>query len=108
MLWDLLNSCGRLGLTVVMVWVVTRFRDSLNAFQRLGLGFAAGGSLLTINVIWERTHSPYDGWSVTLLTYGVLSFMLGTAFRYWQHQHRNDEQGRYYMDWLRATGRRPR
>lgn len=89
MIWDILNSIGRFALTAIAVILVTKLRDLLNTAERAGLGAMGGGSFLTIGVIWEHQQSPFDGWSVTLLTYGAVVFLSGFAFRKLRHERRN-------------------
>lgn len=100
MTWELLNSLGRLLLTLIVVVKVTRFGTTLNAVERIGMGFMGGGSLLTINVIWERQASPFSDWSTTLITYGAVLFLCGRTWRDWRHEHRNIraiEQARLHL-----------
>lgn len=89
MIWDLVNSLGRLLLTVIVIILITRLRHLLNALERIGLGFAGAGSFLTIPVIWQRHGSPFEGWATTLLTYGALMAWVGFGWRKLRHDQRN-------------------
>lgn len=89
MIWDLLNMCGRFALTVLAVVLVTKLREMLTVAERAGLGGMGAGSFLTIGVIWEKQQSPFDGWAVTLLTYGAVLFLTGFAYRKLKHDRRN-------------------
>lgn len=100
MTWEILNSLGRILLTIIVVVKVTRFGLTLNPIERAGLGFMGGGSLLTVNVIWEHQASPFSDWATTLVTYGALMFLFGRTWRDWRHEHRNitaREQARKYL-----------
>jgi hypothetical protein len=100
MTWEIINSIGRVLLTVVVVVKVTRFGETLNKVERAGLGFMGGGSLLTVPVIWDMQHSPFLDWSTTLITYGALMFIAGRTWRDWGHEWRNRmgvEQARRHL-----------
>lgn len=100
MTWELVNSLGRLLLTVIVVVKVTRFGTTLNVTERLGMGLMGAGSLMTINVIWERQASPFSDWSTTIITYGAVLFLAGRTWRDWRHEHRNitaREQARRHL-----------
>lgn len=105
MIIDLANSFGRLLLTFAAIFLVTHLRHLLNLAERLGLGMIGGGSFLTIAVIWERQQSPFDGWSVTILTYGALVFFGGFGWRKLRHDRANQEAARAAAQYLRARGR---
>lgn len=89
MAWDILNTLGRLVLTMIVVVKITRFRDTLNVVERICLGVMGSGSFLTIAVIWERTGSPFEGWATTLLTFGAVGFLIGRTMRDWKHDGAN-------------------
>ncbi len=86
---DILNTLGRLLLTLIVVVKITRFRDTMNAVERVSLGIMGSGSFLTIAVIWERTGSPFEGWATTLLTFGAFGFLIGRTLRDWKHDGNN-------------------
>jgi hypothetical protein len=86
---DILNTLGRLLLTLIVVVKITRFRDTMNAVERVSLGVMGSGSFLTIAVIWERTGSPFEGWATTLLTFGAFGFLIGRTLRDWKHDDTN-------------------
>lgn len=90
MIWDILNSIGRALLTILAVYKLAQFREMMIPMERLGLGMMGGGSFLTIAVIWERQRSPFDGWSVTVLTAGAVLFLAGRTWRDRKHQRAND------------------
>lgn len=86
----------RFAVTCICSVKVTRFRDTMNLTERIGLGIMGSGSFLTIGVVWERTGSPFEGWAATLLTFGALLFLAGRTWRDWKHQRANDEQAAYW------------
>jgi hypothetical protein len=102
MIWDLINSLGRLLLTAIVIYKVTQFRDTMNNVERAGLCLMASGSFLTSALIWEP-DGPFHGWSVSLLTYGAIIFLAGRTWRDRRHQRANDTQVRMYDEW-RAKG----
>lgn len=105
MIWDIVNSVGRLLLTVVAILLITRLRHVLNAYERVGLGLAGAGSFLTIGVLWERHGSPFEGWATTLLTYGALMAWCGFAWRKLRHDQDNAEAVRRSRAYLEGRGK---
>lgn len=87
--FDIINTLGRLALTMIVVVKITRFRDTLNLVERMCLGVMGSGSFLTIAVIWERTGSPFEGWATTLLTFGAVGFLISRTMRDWKHDDAN-------------------
>jgi hypothetical protein len=104
MTWALAHSLIRLVLTVIVVVKITRFRDTLNRVERFGLGVMGGCGILTLNVIWERQQSPYDGWATTLFSFGAILFLAGRTYRDWKHQRANDLQVEYWERHKRERG----
>ncbi|MBB4616895.1 hypothetical protein [Sphingomonas abaci] len=103
--WDIVNTLGRLVLTLIVVVKITRFRGTLNAMERVSLGAMGGGSFLTIAVIWERQSSPFDGWATTLVTFGAVGFLIGRTVRDWKHDHANARANEQAERWLQARGK---
>jgi hypothetical protein len=103
--WDTLNVLGRFVLAVFVVIKVTRFSETLNVSERIGLGFMGGGSLLTVLVIMEPRGSPFEGWATTLITWGAVIFICGRTYRDWKHERRNQRQIAAASAHLRARGK---
>jgi len=102
MIWDIVNSFGRLLVTAIASIIVTALREELNECERAGLGLMGAGSFLTIGVIWEQRQSPFDGWAVTLLTYGVVLFLGGYGWRKLRHHRANVIQKRLSAAYFKA------
>lgn len=95
--FDYFNVVGRLALTAMVVVKLGMFREMANVIERMGLGAVGAGSFLTVPVILYRNENPFEGWSVTLLTYGVVLFLAGRTWRDSKHARANAimvEQGR--------------
>jgi len=105
MIIEIANSVGRLALTCSSIFLVTHLRHMLNFAERFGLGMVGGGSFLTIAVIWERQQSPFDGWAVTILTYGALIFFCGFGWRKLRHDRANQQAVATARRYLEARGR---
>ncbi len=105
MVFDILNSIGRLVLTIIVIYKLGQFRDLANAAERFGLGLMGGGSFLTIPNIWQHERSPFDGWAATLLTWGAVIFVLGRTWRDRRHQRRNDMMAQQARQHLVARGK---
>lgn len=101
MTFDILMTFGRLILTMIVVVKITRFRETMNATERIGLGLMGSGSFLTIGVIWERTGSPFEGWAASVLTYGAILFLVGRTWRDWRHEQANEAMARLAGQWRR-------
>lgn len=104
MIFDVINSLGRLLLTAVVIYKITSFRETMNLLERCGLGMMGGGSFLTIALIWDQ-HGPFQGWSVTTLTYGAVAFLGGRTWRDMQHERNNKRAARQADGWLNGRGK---
>jgi len=104
-IFAVLMTIGRLLLTAVVVIKVTRFRETMNVMERAGLGFVGGSSFLTVAVIWERQGSPFEGWAATLLTFGVLMFLIGRTIRDRKHDNANRAAAVEARAYLRSRGK---
>lgn len=96
MIFDIINSVFRAVLTAVIVYKLIQFHDMMIAPERIGLGLMASGSLMTVPIIWEGHHSPFDGWAVSVMTVGAVVFLLGRTWRDRRHQRANDRQIQYW------------
>lgn len=105
MIIEVANSAGRLMLTGAAIFLVTHLRHMLNFSERFGLGLVGAGSFLTISVIWEKQSSPFEGWAVTLLTYGALLFFFGFGYRKLRHDRNNTQAVLQAREYLEAKGR---
>lgn len=89
MIWDIINSFGRLVVTVLATCIVMYVPEELNRRERAGLALTGSGSILTIGIIWEGRDSPFDGWATSIMTYGILLFLWGYGSRKIEHWRRN-------------------
>ncbi len=105
MTWDIINSIARALVTVVCAYKLFKFYDMMIQPERIGLGFMASGSLMTVPIIWQGHHSPFDGWAVSVMTIGLAVFLAGRTWRDRRHQRANDQQVAYYQAHLRSKGR---
>lgn len=92
MTWDIINSIARALVTLVCVYKLYRFYDMMIQPERIGLGFMASGSLMTVPIIWQGSRSPFDGWAVSVMTIGLAVFLAGRTWRDRRHQRANDQQ----------------
>lgn len=105
MIWDITSSVLRVGLTMLVIYKLAWFRDASNMAERIGLGMLGGCSFLTVPSIWDRAASPFDGWSTTVMSAGVLLFVGGRTFRDRKHAMRNEEQTNQARAYLQARGK---
>lgn len=96
MIFDIINSLFRAIVTLVCVYKLYRFYDMMIPLERIGLGFMASGSLMTVPIIWQGHHSPFDGWAVSVMTIGLAVFLAGRTWRDRRHQRANDRQIQYW------------
>lgn len=87
--FDYLNVVGRVVLTVFIVAKLGLFREMANLAERVGLGMMGSGSFLTIPVILYKNANPFEGWSITLLTYGAILLIAGRTWRDSKHARSN-------------------
>jgi hypothetical protein len=107
MTWDIINSIARALVTAVCVYKLYRFHDMMIQIERIGLGFMAAGSLMTVPIIWQGHHSPFDGWAVSVMTIGLAVFLVGRTWRDRRHQRNNDRQVAYWEAHQARKGQRP-
>lgn len=95
--FDLVNSLLRAAVTVLLVCKLVNFYDLFKVSERLGMGLIAGSSLMTIPTIWADTpgYGAFDGWSTTIMTFGVLLYFAGRMMRHLDHKRRNDQMRMY-------------
>lgn len=101
----MLMTLGRVALTIIVVIKVTRFRETMNVMERTGLGFVGGTSFLTIPVIWEREGNPFELWAATILTFGVLMFIVGRTIRDRRHARANAAANAQAAAYLHGRGK---
>lgn len=102
---EVIHAFLRLLLTAIVIVKVTRFHATLNTVERIGLGMMGGSGLLTVDVIWQRTDSPYYEWAPVFFTLGAILFLGGRAWRDRRHEQRNAEARRHARDYLQARGK---
>lgn len=102
--FDAINAFGRVLLTIIIVYKVTQFREQANWIERTGLGLMGAGSFLTVPVILYKNENPFEGWAVTLMTYGAIMWTSGRTLRDRRHKKRNDMQVRWHEEWKRSQG----
>lgn len=104
MTWDIINSVARALVTIVCAYKLVRFYDMMIQVERVGLGFMASGSLMTVPIIWQGHHSPFDGWAVSVMTIGLATFLVGRTWRDRRHQRANDQQVAVWEAHVRSKG----
>lgn len=102
--FDIANVAGRLILTMLVVYKLSLFRDHMILAERIGLGLMGGGSFLTIPIIIDREGNPFNGWAITLLTFGAVIFIAGRTWRDYRHAAANREQMRISEEYFRRKG----
>lgn len=102
--FDIANVVGRLILTMLVVYKLSLFRDHMIFAERIGLGLMGGGSFLTIPIIIDRDGNPFNGWAITLLTFGAVIFIAGRTWRDRRHAKANREQMRISEEYFRRKG----
>ena len=105
MIFDVINSLGRIMLTFLVIYKTTQYRDQMIPAERLGLGMMGGASFLTVSVIWQGARSPFDGWAVSILTFGTIIFLSGRLIRNRRHWRRNEDTKEQARGHLAARGK---
>jgi hypothetical protein len=101
----IINVIGRLVVTALVIVEVALFRERNNMFERLGMGLMGGGSFLTVPVILYPQNTPFDGWSTSILTWGVICFLGGGLYRRWKHKRANDQAVSQSKQYLESRGK---
>lgn len=104
MIFDILNSLGRVILTGLVVYKLTQYRDMANMVERIGLGLMGGCSFLTVGVIWER-DGPFEGWASTVMTVGVVLYIGGRTYRDRKHDIANHLASAEALRYLKSKGK---
>lgn len=103
--FDIANVAGRLILTMLVVYKLSLFRDHMILAERIGLGLMGGGSFLTIPIIIDREGNPFNGWAITLLTFGAVVFIAGRTWRDYRHEAANRRQIKISEEYLRGRNK---
>ena len=99
------HSLLRIGVMMLSIVAITKYRHMFNRMERIGLSFAGGCGLLTIDVIWEQERSPFYGWIPMLFTLGVALFLTGLIRRKGRHDLANRQQVSGAETYLKARGK---
>ena len=103
--FDYLNVAGRIILTIGVVVKLGMFREMANPAERYGLGMMGAGSFLTIPIIIMKNGNPFEGWAVSLLTYGAILFIAGRTWRDSKHSRANAAMVRQGREWQAQKGK---
>lgn len=90
-LFDLLNTCLRVAVTIIVAYKLIEFYEEYKGAERLGLGMLGSGSFLTVPPIWayRLDERVFDGWSVSVMTAGILLMLFGRMNRHIRHRAAN-------------------
>lgn len=106
-----IHVLGRLAVAALMTFKVVYFRNALNPGERLGMGLMGGCSLMTIPVILDTAGrhqgTPFDVWSPTGVTYGIVIFFAARMRRIIKHARANDLARSDAARWLADRGKHP-
>lgn len=105
MTWDIIHSILRLLLMALSIGAITKYRNMFILPERVGLSMMGGCAFLTIDVIWMREDSPFDGWATSMFTLGGVIFLSGMLYRKNKHQLANERQVRQSTAYLKARGK---
>ena len=87
-----IHIVSRMLVAVAMTVGLHCFRSSLNAYERLGMGMMGGGALMTVPIIADLngTGTPFDIWSPSIMSVGILVFFGARCVRIIRHARAND------------------
>ena len=88
-LWLLINSVARIGIMLIVVYKLTRYRERFICPERIGLSMAGGAGFLTIPSIWSVDQSPFEGWAAALFALGFFIYLCGRLSRNIRHERNN-------------------
>ena len=101
-IWLICNSLFRVAILLLAVIAITKYRHMFIRLERIGLGLMGGPGFMTINVIWERENSPFDGWAAALYTLGAVLFLTGMLWRKGRHDRNNHRQLIASQAWMKG------
>jgi len=83
------------------------FREALNYWERLGMGMIAGGALMTLPIIIDlsKDGTPFDKWSPSIMSLGILIFFGARMVRIVRHAKNNDLARREAAAYLADRGK---
>lgn len=89
--FDLLNTCLRVAVTLIVTYKLIEFYDEYKPTERVGLALMGSGSFLTVPPIWayQPGEGVFDGWSVTVMTAGIILLLFGRMTRHIRHRANN-------------------
>jgi len=102
--FDIANVIGRSILTLLVIYKLAQFREMANVMERVGLGMMGAGSFLTLPVIMYKYNNPFEGWSVSILTFGAIMFLVGRTWRDRRHAMANERQVKKSREYLEGRG----
>ena len=90
-LLDLINTTLRVLVTIIAAFALYEFFEDYKPVERIGLGFMASGSFMTVPPIWSYHpgQGVYDSWAVTVMTLGIALMIVGRIVRHVRHRINN-------------------
>ena len=104
--WMLMNSLARLGIMLIVVYKLTRYRHRFICPERVGLSLAGGAGFLTIPVIWTAAETPFEGWASAIFALGVFIYLCGRMSRTLKHERANKQAVEQARAHFAGKGRR--
>ena len=85
----LVNGLACTVIAIAVTYKLTMRADDLTCLERVGMGLAAAGALLSIGPILDST-SPFRDWSEVLMRLGMALYFTGRLVRgYWFYDRTN-------------------
>lgn len=89
---------------LILAYKLVAFRPQLNSWERFGMGLAGGSAFLTIPAVWDLPGNPFDKWSTTLFSAGILIYFIGRMSRHMRHARNNALANEAAEKHLRGSG----
>lgn len=103
--WQIATSIMRLLIMLILAYKLVQYRELFNRIERWGMGFAGGSAFLTIPSVWDLPGNPFDKWSGTVFSAGVLLYFWGRMTRHFRHAQQNAEAAAAAAEHLQARGK---
>lgn len=86
-LWYMIGCVlrGMLTIIIIVLLAMPGLRKDFIPGERVGMGIAGGGSIMTLPIVYLQQPTPFDGWAGTVLALGTLVFVTARGFRALRH-----------------------
>ena len=97
MFWPILNMISGLIVAAIVAYKLAFKGASFTLTERLGMGLAGAGCILTIGPIMYVEPTPYEDWGGTLLRVGCAIYFVGRMLKHYHNNQAAIRQARRHL-----------